>query len=353
MAPQIQDPLLPAGSLLLVTAANGYIASHIVDQLLLYGYAVRGTVRSISKSSWMKPLFESRHPNGKLDLVEIPDILAGGCYDDALKGVSAVIHTAAFNSLEDDPNIISDSVQVNISVLESVAEANANGGNIKRVVLTSSSWAVAYPQPGKEMELTSESYNTSSEAALSDLNTPKEARGMLTYVTAKVKGEQESWKWWSEHGKEGGVGFVLNTTIPSTCIGEVLAPKEQPYPSTGGFVRSLYEGKNAFLFEWLEPQWYCDVSDAARGHLAAAVLNNVEGERIFVYAEPYKWTGVQKVLEDEMGKKCGVQTKDRGEDLSKPTKPRERATEILKRLGCQWEGFDGAVRRNIRSYYPI
>ena len=37
---------LPTGSRILVTAANGYIASHVVDQLLVLGYAVRGTIRA-------------------------------------------------------------------------------------------------------------------------------------------------------------------------------------------------------------------------------------------------------------------------------------------------------------------
>jgi nucleoside-diphosphate-sugar epimerase len=352
MAPQTQNPLLPAGSLILVTAANGYIASHIVDQLLLLGYAVRGTVRSLSKSSWMKPLYESRHPNPSFSLVEVPDILAEDCWSDALKGVSAVIHTAAINTLEDDTKVILQSIQGNIAILESVAKVNLNGGQIKRVVLTSSSWSVMYPQPNKEVELTTETYNTETEIALSDPDTPKEARGLLTYATAKVKGEQESWKWWAEHGKEGGVGFVLNTIQPSTCIGEVLAPKEQPYPSTAGFVRSLYDGDRAFLFEWLEPQWFIDVTDAACLHIAATILDGIEEERVFGYTEPYTWVEVQKVLEDEMGRKCGASATEKGRDLSKPTKPMERSSEIFERMGRTWKGFDGAVRRNIRSYYP-
>ncbi|PIG87846.1 hypothetical protein AARAC_009850 [Aspergillus arachidicola] len=37
---------LPKGSRVLVTGANSYIASHVVDQLLQLGYLVRGTIRA-------------------------------------------------------------------------------------------------------------------------------------------------------------------------------------------------------------------------------------------------------------------------------------------------------------------
>jgi hypothetical protein len=36
---------LPQGSRILVTGANGYIASHVVDKLLGLGHMVRGTVQ--------------------------------------------------------------------------------------------------------------------------------------------------------------------------------------------------------------------------------------------------------------------------------------------------------------------
>lgn len=40
----VSHALLP-GSRILVTGANGYIASHVVDQLLALRYVVRGTIR--------------------------------------------------------------------------------------------------------------------------------------------------------------------------------------------------------------------------------------------------------------------------------------------------------------------
>jgi len=53
---------LPLGSRILVTGANGYIASHVVDKLLGLGYLVRGTVRA--PKPWLNEYFEQRYgPN--------------------------------------------------------------------------------------------------------------------------------------------------------------------------------------------------------------------------------------------------------------------------------------------------
>lgn len=347
MSPQIRDPLLPKGSLILVTASNGLIASHIVDQLLLFGYAVRGTVRAHKRTAWLTPLFRARHPNAKLELVEVPDITAEGCYSDALKGVSAVIHTAAINILADDPSVIQQSVDAQLSVLKDVAEANKTGERIQRVVFTSSSWAVVYPQPNTPMELTYDTYEENAIKLAKDPDTPTDFRGVMCYVAGKVEAEKAAWKWIKDHKD---AGFAVNTVLPGTCMGPVLAPKDQEYPTTCGFVRSLYEGTQREIFEWLTPQWYVDVRDAARLHVAAAVLAGVEGERVFAWAEPYTWPGVAKVLESEMGEVKG-KAKEMGQDLSKP--PLERSVEHLKRLGFDgFEKFEDSVRANIRSFYP-
>ncbi|GKZ52116.1 hypothetical protein AbraIFM66951_000537, partial [Aspergillus brasiliensis] len=49
------DLALPKGALILVTGANGFIASHVSDQLLQMGYRVRGTVRS--EKPWLEEHF--------------------------------------------------------------------------------------------------------------------------------------------------------------------------------------------------------------------------------------------------------------------------------------------------------
>lgn len=82
----MSSTILPTGSLVLVTGANGYIGSHIDDQLLKAGYRVRGTVRDLEKSAWVTELFDARHGKGKFELVKVADFTKNCCLDEAIKG---------------------------------------------------------------------------------------------------------------------------------------------------------------------------------------------------------------------------------------------------------------------------
>jgi nucleoside-diphosphate-sugar epimerase len=79
-------PAIEKGSTVLVTGANGFIASHLVDQLLKLEYKVRGTVRTEAKGEWVKKYFDDKYGKGKLDLVVVPDMAKKGAFDDAVKG---------------------------------------------------------------------------------------------------------------------------------------------------------------------------------------------------------------------------------------------------------------------------
>ena len=348
MARQVENPHLPPGSLILVTAGNGYVGSHIVDQCLAYGYAVRTTVRSLERNAWLKRDLASRHPNANLDVVEVADLSAPGCFDAALKGVSAMIHTPGFTNME-DPDIVEKTIKLTKNALGAVHEANKNGEKVKRFVLTSSSWAVKYPVPNVEADIPEDQYDESVQKALSNPDIPEEYRAFMLYVQSKIVGEQTAWEYVKQNTD---CGFVLNTVIPATCIGPVLAPSEQEYPSTAGFIRSLHESQRQGIFDVLEPQYYVDVRDAGRLHLAGAVLDGVENRRIFAWAGPYTWIGVADALEKEMGQRTTIKLADKGEDLTtvlaKPT-----AESYLKRLGeSDWVPFEKAVGECIRSYYP-
>ena len=87
-----ENPATPPGSTILVTAANGLIASHVVDQFLATGHKVRGTVRNASKGAWMNALFTRRHGPGRFELLEGADFERPGIWDAPLKGVSGLAH---------------------------------------------------------------------------------------------------------------------------------------------------------------------------------------------------------------------------------------------------------------------
>lgn len=78
---------------ILLTGANGFVASHILSQLLASPaqHSVRAVVRSASKVDAVKSLFPSTSPQ-QLDFAVVPDMTVPGAFDDALKSdpVSAI-----------------------------------------------------------------------------------------------------------------------------------------------------------------------------------------------------------------------------------------------------------------------
>ncbi len=82
-----------AGRTVLVTGASGYIAGHIVAQLLDRGYTVRGTVRSLASEETVAYLRMLPHAAERLELLEA-DLLDVGSFDSAVLGCEYVFHTA-------------------------------------------------------------------------------------------------------------------------------------------------------------------------------------------------------------------------------------------------------------------
>ena len=91
-------PALPKGRLILVTGANGYIGSHVVDQLLKLGYNVRGTIRN--EKPWVEILFSKRRREhgssaGVFEAVVIEDIAKQGAFNHVIEGVSGIVHVVS------------------------------------------------------------------------------------------------------------------------------------------------------------------------------------------------------------------------------------------------------------------
>jgi nucleoside-diphosphate-sugar epimerase len=94
-------------SKVLVTSANGYLATWVVKKYLEAGYSVRGTVRSLSKSAFLKDKFA--HYGDRFELVVVEDVTKDGAFDEAVKDVDAIAHTASpFHYKSTNPDGMSD-----------------------------------------------------------------------------------------------------------------------------------------------------------------------------------------------------------------------------------------------------
>jgi nucleoside-diphosphate-sugar epimerase len=366
--PTFSNPVIPAGSLILITGANGLISSHCVDQALAAGYKVRGSVRDVNRCSWMNGFFEKRYGPGLFELVEISDVFKDGYLDDAVKGVAAIIHTVPTNIsfMEKEPEpATSNEVKTVISALESAKKEPS----VKRFVLTSSAWAAGGSYANKPYTLTVDSWNEDAiQKAYAKDPAPD---GLQIFMTLKTRMEQEAWKW----VKENNPYFVMNAIFPHTVMGHILDPDNQSLQSTGNLVRVLYNGEPdgpIWFMKWIGPQWFIDTVDCGRLHLIgkfkilhpqnnknlcfraykliylAAIDPEVENERIFGHAAPMSWDDILDILRKMFPNKKFIDNFDQGSDIGKV--PSERGDELLKKhYGTGWTSLEDCVEANLKS----
>ena len=259
-----KPPVLAPDSTVLVTGANGFIGSHVADQLLQAGYRVRGTSRDTAKTVWMTELFDKKYGKGKFEAFVVQDMVESGAFDEACRGmirarkaviqhssdssflgVSGVIHVASILTLDPDPNKVIPGV---VKGAVNAAASAAKQTSVKRFVYTSSSTAITAPKPNVEFTISTDDWNDEQvEAAWRPPPYEKE-RAWVVYGASKTQAEQEMWKFAKEHKP----GFVLNTVLPNANFGEILSDKQPA--STGGWVKNLYHGELDAVKD-IPPQW--------------------------------------------------------------------------------------------------
>lgn len=182
--------------LILVTGASGYIATHIVKQLLELGFRVKGTVRSLEDQTKVLPLKTFvKNPKHELELCEA-DLLNDDCWLSVVKDCTYVLHTASpfpNKAPKDENEIINPAVNGTLSVLKACMQP---GSKVKKVVLTSSVAAVA----GDDFK---HSY-TYTENDWPDL------KDQQAYTKSKIMSEKAAWNFM----KEENPNFTLATINP-------------------------------------------------------------------------------------------------------------------------------------------
>ncbi|MBB5437700.1 nucleoside-diphosphate-sugar epimerase [Pedobacter sp. AK017] len=139
----------------LVTGGTGFVGFHTISQLLLQGYTVKTTIRSLArKESVINALEEAGITDfRKLSFFEA-DLIADAGWDEALKNCDYVLHVASPFPLvepEDENELIIPARDGSLRVLKFAKEAG-----VKRVVLTSSFAAIGYGKNPKDHIFTEE-----------------------------------------------------------------------------------------------------------------------------------------------------------------------------------------------------
>lgn len=129
--------------LILLTGATGHLGYRTLMLTLEAGYKVRAAVRSQAKAETIltAPSIKALAPGSNLDFVIVPDILADSAYDDAVKGVNAILHIAsplAIATEDYERDIITPAIKGTTNILKAAAKEPS----VKRIVITSSIVAV-------------------------------------------------------------------------------------------------------------------------------------------------------------------------------------------------------------------
>ncbi|CCO29407.1 Putative uncharacterized oxidoreductase C513.07 [Rhizoctonia solani AG-1 IB] len=222
---------IKAPATVLVTGASGFIAVWVVKTFLEAGYTVRGTVRSASKGDYLADLFKS-HAD-KFQYVIVEDIAKEGAFDEAVKGVDAVAHTASpFHFQADDPQtLIEPAVQGTLGILSSV---HKYAPNVQRIVITSSVAAIMDGSKPSGTVFTENDWNTFS---LREVETKgRAAAGGDKYRASKTLAEKAAWAFVQERNPK----FDIATINPPMVFGPILHQVSDP-ESLNTSVAMLYK----------------------------------------------------------------------------------------------------------------
>lgn len=247
----------------LVTGANGYVASWIVKRLLEEGVTVHAAVRAPEDIRKTRRLREIAAPlPGKLRFFKA-DLLQEGSYAEAMMGCGVVFHTASpFTTNIADPqkDLVDPALHGTRNVLASVDSTSS----VTRVVLTSSCAAMY----GDNADIASCPGGVLTEA---NWNTSSSLQHM-PYSYSKTVAEKAAWEMAEKQSR-----YTLVTIHPSLVLGPGL--EANPTSESFAIVRQMGDGRMKAGIPDVG-LGVVDVRDVAEAHLRAAFEPNARGRYI-------------------------------------------------------------------------
>jgi NADPH-dependent methylglyoxal reductase len=279
--------------LVLLTGASGFLGGHVLDQLLAKGYSVRNVVRSMSNIEKIKR--EHEKYSKRLSFVTVADMTARHAFDEAVKGVSGIIHCASPFVLEAsdyEQELLQPAINGTLSVLRAAAAQNDSPSI--RVVLTSSFAAICDLDKGARpgYTYTARDWNpaTYDEAA-------KHPSGSWAYCASKALAEKAAWEFMETASPKPGIS--LTTICPPWIIG----------PSVGAISTTKLNESTQMIYNLINGSLtavpptdfagFCDVRDVAAALVKALETPASAGERFVLAAGPWRTqTAVDTIYEE-------------------------------------------------------
>ena len=250
--------------LVLVTGGSGFIAGHVILQLLDQGYRVRTSVRSIQREEYVRAvLADAGMVRGEALEFVAADLLSDEGWDDAVVGVDFVVHTASPvqpGHVDDEDDLIVPAREGALRVLRA-----ARDGGVRRVVVTSAFHAVSWGHPHTDHVFT--------EADWTILDGP----GVDAYGRSKTLAERAAWDFIAAEGGR----MELTTMLPVAVMGPVMGSE---ITGSNHLVQAMLKGAMPGF-----PQLYIpivDVRDVAAAHILAMTTPAAAGQRYLLSGGP-------------------------------------------------------------------
>ncbi|KAF2169107.1 hypothetical protein M409DRAFT_20336 [Zasmidium cellare ATCC 36951] len=285
-----------AGDLVLITGATGHLGFRVLRYALEAGYSVRAAVRSEAKAETLKSnkALTPKERQSPLSFVVVPDILAPGAYDAAVKDVKYIIHVASPLSGnapggDYDTHIINPAIQGTLNILEAAKKSPS----VKRVVITSSVVAIT-PVAGFAPDNNAATADPVTATSRVEEFTGPYPNPLVAYIASKVAALNRGEKWM----KDNSPPFDLIHIHPSYIEGRNdLAEKLEDFQSgTNRFIVNLALGEKPEAPNLLTTN---HVDDSAYTHVAS--LNPaVQGNQSFLVTssgqDGVKWNDVVEIV---------------------------------------------------------
>ena len=239
-----------SGKKILVTGSDGFIGSHLTEELVRRGYDVRAFVYYNSFNSW--GWLDHSDPEIKKSL----DVVAGDVRDpfgvkDAMKGCDVVMHLAALIAIPYSYRSPAAYVETNVMGSLNIVQAARELG-VEKVVHTS----------------TSETYGT---ALYVPIDEDHPLQGQSPYSASKIGGDQIALSFYKSFGTPVAVARPFNTYGPRQSARAVIPT----------IITQIAGGKTEIKLGALHPtRDFSYVKDTVRGFIAMAESDASVGEVI-------------------------------------------------------------------------
>ncbi|KAF9262834.1 NAD(P)-binding protein [Marasmius fiardii PR-910] len=327
-------------SLILVTGVNGHVASSITLRLLEKGYSVRGAVRQLSSGKHVKKTFSKY--GSKFELVEVGnDITKEGVFDKAVKGVSAVIHTASpvtMDAKRPEEQYV-PSIEGTLSIMRS---ANKETSVKRFLYLGSLGSAVMGPEDPTKQVVTRDNWNIMTPEAVKNLDDP--FIGFHIYIGSKLEGEREAWKFI----KKQKPSYTMTAILAAVAFGPIPSCLSNP-PRQDQSLGQVYDcfanpPRQSGLNPVKSNAWVHSL-DIADLFVASLTSDKVQGKRLLGVAGLLSWTEVAGIMRSKFPDRRYPPPKNDAPRMNYPGAEVIEFDTALEEelLGGKWRSLEDAV----------